>query len=135
MRLIQKMQKQITASVIPNLISKILSNREISESIKSLNPKEREVFNMVYMWAKDNIKYDGNIVESVHIFLLDSGRTGKSYLVKVIQNVISKSFFITVKINQAYRNISTKYKSRTTILFGLIKSKTNLPQMKNIKLL
>ena len=126
MRLIQKMQKQITTSVIPNLISKILSNCKISESIKSLNPKQREVFNMVYMWAKDNIKYDGNIVESVHIFLLDSGRKGKSYLVKVIQNVISKSFFITVKINGAYRNISTKYKSRTTIRFGIIKSKTKL---------
>ena len=81
---------------------------------------------MVYMWAKDNIKYDGNIVESVHIFLLDSGRKGKSYLVKVIQNVISKSFFITVKINGAYRNISTKCKSRTTIRFGIIKFKTKL---------
>ena len=41
--------------------------------------------------AKDYVKYNGHNVEPVHIFLSGSGGTGKSHLVKVIYNVISKT--------------------------------------------
>ena len=41
--------------------------------------------------AKDYVKYNGHNVEPVDIFLSGSGGTGKSHLVKVIYNVISKT--------------------------------------------
>ena len=44
---------------------------------------------MVLSWAKEYVKYDSH--EPVHIFISGSGRTGKSHLIKVIHNVISKT--------------------------------------------
>ena len=52
---------------------------------------------MVNTWAKNFVKYDGQDVEPVHIFLLGSGGTGKSNLVKVIYNAISKTLLYHCK--------------------------------------
>ena len=46
---------------------------------------------MDHTWAKNYVKYDGHDGEPVHKFLSGSGGTGKSYLVKVIHNAISKT--------------------------------------------
>ena len=46
---------------------------------------------MVHTWAKNYVKYDRNDHEPVHTFLSRSRGTGKSHLVKVIYNVISKT--------------------------------------------
>ena len=48
---------------------------------------------MVHSWAKDYVKYDGHNVEPIHTFLSGGGGTGKSHLVKVIYNAISKGLF------------------------------------------
>ena len=58
---------------------------------KFLNSKQREVFNVVFTWPKDYLKYDGHDVEPVHMFLSSSGGTGKFHLVKVIYNAISRT--------------------------------------------
>ena len=76
---------------------KILPGNDIAEGINSLNSKQREVFNVVHTWAKDYVKYNGHNVEPAHIFLSGSGGTGKSHLVKVIYNAISKLCFIILK--------------------------------------
>ena len=44
---------------------KTLPDDEIAVGVNSLNLKQREVFSVVYTWAK----YDGCNVEPVHIFL------------------------------------------------------------------
>ena len=52
---------------------------------------------MVHAWAKEYIKYEGHNVEPIHIFLSGSGGAGKSHLVKVIYNAISKTWLYHCK--------------------------------------
>ena len=84
-------------SALPNFVPQILPDGAIAEVINSKNSKQREVFDVVHTWVKAYVKYDGNNVEPIHIFLSDSGGTGKSHLVKAIYNAISKNCFVTVK--------------------------------------
>ena len=37
---------------MPNFMPKILLDDEVSESINSLNSKQREIFNVFHTWAK-----------------------------------------------------------------------------------
>ena len=74
----------------------MLPDNEIAEGINSLNSKQREIFNVVHIWAKEYVTYEGHNVELIHIFL-GSGGTGKSYLVKVVYNVISKTLLYHCK--------------------------------------
>ena len=76
-------------SAITNFIPKILPDDEIAEGINSLKSKQRKVFNVVFTGGKDYVPVD--------IFLSGSGGTGKSHLMKVIQNAISKHCFIIVR--------------------------------------
>ena len=46
---------------------------------------------MVQNWARYYVKYYGHNVEPIHIFLSGSGGAGKSHLLKVIHNTISKT--------------------------------------------
>ena len=95
MKVIQKKKKQTKkTSALPSFMPQILPDDEIVEGINSLNSKQREIFNVVDKWAKDYEKYDGHNVEPIHIFLLGSVGTGKSHLVKVIYNAISKIILI-----------------------------------------
>ena len=52
---------------------------------------------MVYIWAKDYVKYDEYYVLPIHIFFSSRGGTGISHLVKVIYNAISKTLFCDFK--------------------------------------
>ena len=52
---------------------------------------------MVNTWAKNFVKCGRQDVEPVHIFLLGNGGTGKSNLVKVIYNAISKTLLYHCK--------------------------------------
>ena len=52
--------------------------------------KQREVFNVFHIWAKNYVKYDVHDVKSVHIFLLGKVGTGKPNLVKVIYSAVFK---------------------------------------------
>ena len=69
----------------------VLPDDKIGKSINSLNSKQREVFNVVHTWAKNFVKCDGKDVEPVHIFLSGSGGTGKTHLVKVLYNAMSRT--------------------------------------------
>ena len=46
---------------------------------------------MVHAWAKDYVKYDGQNVEPIHIFLSGSGGTDKCHLVKEVYKNKSKT--------------------------------------------
>ena len=52
---------------------------------------------MVHKWAKDYVKSNGHNVEPIYIFFSGSGDTGKSHLVKVIYNAISKTLLYHCK--------------------------------------
>ena len=75
----------------------ILPDDEIAKGINSLNVKQSKVFSVVHTVAKNYVKCDGHDVEPVHIFLSGSGGTGKSHLVKVIYNAISKTLLYLCK--------------------------------------
>ena len=75
----------------------ILPDGEIAKGVNSLNSKQREVFNVVHKWAKDYVKCNGHNVEPVYICISGSGGTGKSHLVKVIYNAISRTLLYHCK--------------------------------------
>ena len=52
---------------------------------------------MVHKLTKDYVKYDYYDAEPGHIFLSGSGGAGKSHLVRVIYNVISKTLLYRCK--------------------------------------
>ena len=55
-------------SALPNFIPKILPDDDIAKSIKSLNSKQREVFNVNHTWAKDNVNMMGMILNQFTYF-------------------------------------------------------------------
>ena len=61
------------------------------------------MFNIVHTWAKDNVKHDKDDVEPVRIFLSGSEGTGKSPLVKVIYEAVSKILFYYSKESKKSR--------------------------------
>ena len=60
----------------------------INENIRSLNMKQREVFNFIHEWSQDYIKILRRKVikkvKSFHIFLTGGARVGKSHLIITI---------------------------------------------------
>ena len=58
----------------------------INENIRSLNMKQREVFNFIYTWSRDYIKSLSckmiQKVKSFHIFITGCAVVGKSHLIK-----------------------------------------------------
>ena len=79
----------------PIFMPQKLPDDEIAEGVNSLNSQQKQVFYMVHTWNEDYIKYNNidmmDNIELVLIFLSRSGDTGKSHLVKVIYNAISKT--------------------------------------------
>ena len=84
-------------STIPTFMPQIFPDNEIAEGINSLNSKQREVFNVAHKWAKEYVKCNGHNVELINIFLSGVGGTGKSHLVEVIYNAISKTLLYHCK--------------------------------------
>ena len=92
-------------SAISNFMTKMLTDDEITESINYLNLKQREVFNVVHKWAAYYVKYNGHGVEPVYIFFPGSVGIGKSHLVKVIHNAISKTLLYHCKDPEKPRDL------------------------------
>jgi len=71
-----------------------VSDEELYLMIQSLNGKQREIFDIVYNWAKKYIQnkgsYNSYSLHSLQIFLTAAGGCGKSYLVKCLYNVLHK---------------------------------------------
>ena len=61
---------------------------EISTNIRSLNFKQRQIFDFVYSWAKETVKQksskNSEIIGPFHLFFSGSAGVGKSHLVKTI---------------------------------------------------
>ena len=96
----------------------ILPDDEIAKSINSLHSKKRKVFNVNHTWAKDNVKYDGNNVEPIHIIRSGSGGTGKSHLMKVIYSNISKTLLYHYNDPEKLRVNLLRFKGISAINIG-----------------
>ena len=75
-----------------DLIPKLATDDEIAANIRSLNKKQRMVFDVLHQWARNyvkNVSSKKNLqINPVHIFLSGSGGTGKSHWVKTIYQVV-----------------------------------------------
>ena len=75
-------------------VNNLLSDSEINSHVRSLNKKQRDIFDIVLDWAKrfvQNSKYKSAVqLEPIRLFLTGGGGVGKSHLVKCIYNCISK---------------------------------------------
>ena len=69
-------------------------DEEVSESIPSLNVKQRQMFDYVLTWAKEKVKRKSSIklkaVKPFNLFISRWGRVANSYLVKAIYQSATK---------------------------------------------
>ena len=73
----------------------LISEEDLNSSIESLNEEQRQIFDVVYMWAKRfvqnrNVEEPAERLEPLRIFLTAAGGCGKSYLLKCLYNVLNK---------------------------------------------
>ena len=83
------------------LMPEIPPGNEIAGSIRSLNEKQRVVFNLVHKSSRNFIKSLSTkiifTVDTIRILLSGSGGTGKSYLIKTIYQAVSKKLLYHAK--------------------------------------
>ena len=69
---------------------------DINEGVRSLNSQQREVFESVHSWAKRFLKYQNCIVpkkvEPLHLFVTGNAGTGKSFLINLLFDHLTKLF-------------------------------------------
>jgi len=72
----------------------MISDDHINEKIKSLNKKQRAIFNFINRWARELIRserfVDDSKPKSFQIFLTGSGGCGKSHLLTTIKQYLEK---------------------------------------------
>ena len=77
-------------------ISTVLTDTDLSQKIRSLNLKQRQVFDFAYNWVKSYIisksAYGRQVPVPLHLFLSGNGGCGKSHLIKTINHSVSKLF-------------------------------------------
>ena len=67
---------------------------ELNAMIRSLNHKQRTLFNIVHSWAKQYVKSSVlslQNLEPFHIFLTGNAGCGKSFLMKVLYQSLTKT--------------------------------------------
>ena len=71
-----------------NTRSILIQDEELNSKIRSLNEKQREIFNLVHDWSKKCVKNLSSSapapVDPLHIFLTGNAGCGKSFLVKLL---------------------------------------------------
>ena len=111
-------------------IINVLTDTDSSQKIRSLNLKQRQVFDFVYNWVKSYIisksAYRKQVSVPFHLFLSGDGGCGKSHLIKTIYHSVSKLFLYQsgspVKprvLVLAPTGVAAINKNGTTIHFGL----------------
>ena len=77
-----------------NCYTVLVFQDSIGENISSLNPKQRQVFEIIHQWSKDYIKNLSRKVmkkvEPFHIFLTGDDGVGKLHLIKTIYTSVNK---------------------------------------------
>ena len=90
-----EIDNNITLGSSESIIEPFISDEALSEMIRSLNTKQREIFEAVNKWVRDHLKclHSKNISkpDPLHLFLTGSAGTGKSHLLTTIRHFLSKS--------------------------------------------
>jgi len=85
-------EEEIHIGGAPANIALMISDDHINEKIRSLNKKQREIFNFINRWARELIKseriVDASKPKSFQIFLTGSGGCGKSHLLTTIKQYL-----------------------------------------------
>lgn len=72
----------------------LLNNNELNSCIRSLNQKQREIFDVILKWGKSIVQNSNSQnpvdFEPLHIFLTGGGGVGKSHLIKCVYHSLSK---------------------------------------------
>ena len=76
-------------------LTPLISNEALGEKIRSLNKLQREIFDFVNKWARDQIKSKNckapEKLQPIHLFVTGSAGTGKSHLLATIRHFLVKS--------------------------------------------
>lgn len=79
----------------------LLSDDELNCKIRSLNYDQRKIFDVIYNWAVNKLKYLNTLspinIAPLHIFLTGNAGCGKSFLTRVIYHSLSKLFSYKTK--------------------------------------
>jgi len=84
----------VACGVQSNIIQPLISESELREKIRSLNAKQREIFEVVNKWVRDytkSLSSDAVKVDPIYIFLTGSAGCGKSHLITTISATLTKA--------------------------------------------
>ena len=97
----------------------LIQDEESNSKIRSLNDKQRNIFDLVHGWAKKSVKKLSSLappaIDPLHIFLTRKAGCGKSFLTKVLHQSLSKIFLQKFRIRKRKGAASGTYKYCTTI--------------------
>ena len=81
-----------------------INDESLFEMIRSLNCEQRHVFNILYSWSRTKVKYRNSLyrndVKPIHLFVSGGAGVGKSYLIKIIYEAISKNLSFLLHLNR-----------------------------------
>ena len=73
-----------------------ISDDQLRESVRSLNEKQRQAYDIVLSWCRDKMKNLNCIkpkkVEPIYLFITGGGGAGKSHVIKTIYHTVIKTF-------------------------------------------
>ena len=74
----------------------VMTDDEINVKVRSLNSKQRMIFEVINKWARDLMKNLGTTcprtIDPLFIFITGGGGSGKSHIAKTIQSSLTKTF-------------------------------------------
>ena len=87
-------KENYSETVSSELHTTILSDSVINNKIRSLNLKQRQIFDFIYNWAKSHVKVKRRTTSKqsapFHLFLSGSGGCGKSNIIKTVFHAVNK---------------------------------------------
>ena len=84
-------QSDIFIHVLMSQSQSIENGDQINANICFFHVQQRQVYDFIYTWAKENVKQKSSVkpnVKLVHLFFPGLGRVGKSHLIKTIYQLI-----------------------------------------------
>ena len=69
-----------------------ISDDQLRESIRSLNEKQCQAYDIVLSWCRDKMKNLNFMKPKIYLFITGGGGAGKSHLIKTIYHTVIKTF-------------------------------------------